>query len=189
MAYTKTVWVNGTTAIEHALLTNIENGIVAVHADLSKLFQTGTIVAFGGSTTPTGWLLCDGSLVSTTTFAALFAVTGHAYNGGADPGGGNFKLPDFRDRQIIGVSATKVRGSTGGTRPHAHSISSDGAHTHSGTSGAASASSNIQSFPNTDFSSGTHTHSITVPASGGHSHTLAGTVDTAYSGVRFLVKT
>jgi microcystin-dependent protein len=35
---------------------------------------TGTVGAFAGVTTPNGWLLCDGSSVSRTTYAALWAA-------------------------------------------------------------------------------------------------------------------
>ena len=35
---------------------------------------TGMISPYAGNTAPTGWLLCDGSAVSRTTYAALFAV-------------------------------------------------------------------------------------------------------------------
>src|SRR3954464_11505464 len=43
---------------------------------------TGTIIAFGGGMPPAGWLLCDGTAVSRTTYAALFAVTGVSFGGG-----------------------------------------------------------------------------------------------------------
>lgn len=35
---------------------------------------TGMIAPFGGVSAPSGWLLCDGSAVSRTTYAALFAI-------------------------------------------------------------------------------------------------------------------
>jgi microcystin-dependent protein len=38
------------------------------------LAPTGTLVPYSGTTAPTGWLLADGSAVSRTTYAALFAV-------------------------------------------------------------------------------------------------------------------
>lgn len=64
---------------------------------------TGTVVDFAGSSAPTGWLLCNGATVSQATYAALFAITGHAY--GADPGGGNFILPDCRGKATVGYLA------------------------------------------------------------------------------------
>ena len=55
----------------------------------------GTIVAFGGTTAPTGWLICDGSAISRTTYAGLFAVIGTAY--GAGDGSTTFNLPNYSD--------------------------------------------------------------------------------------------
>jgi Microcystin-dependent protein len=53
----------------------------------------GTIVMYISSTvTPSGWLYCDGSSKSTTTYSRLFAVIGYTFGGS----GANFSLPDFR---------------------------------------------------------------------------------------------
>jgi microcystin-dependent protein len=41
-----------------------------------------------------GWLLCDGTAVSTTTYSGLFALTGYQFGGG----GATFNLPDMRGR-------------------------------------------------------------------------------------------
>ena len=40
---------------------------------------TGLITSFAGGTAPTGWLLCDGSSVSTTTYSDLYSVIGTTY--------------------------------------------------------------------------------------------------------------
>ena len=53
----------------------------------------GAIMPYGGSTAPTGWLLCDGSAVSRTTYAALYAVIGTTY--GSGDGNTTFNLPDL----------------------------------------------------------------------------------------------
>ena len=60
----------------------------------------GAIMAFGGSAAPAGWLLCDGSAVSRTTFAALFAAISTAY--GSGDGSTTFNLPDLRGRAAVG---------------------------------------------------------------------------------------
>jgi phage-related tail fiber protein len=52
-------------------------------------------------TAPPGWLLCDGSAVSRTSYATLFAVMGTAY--GAGDGATTFNLPDFRGRFLRGT--------------------------------------------------------------------------------------
>jgi len=63
---------------------------------------TGSVIIWGGTTVgslPTGWLICDGSLVLKATYAALFAVIGNSYYNGKltgtpiDPT--LFNLPDL----------------------------------------------------------------------------------------------
>ena len=51
----------------------------------------GAIQAFGGSTAPSGWLLCNGAAVSRTTYSDLFAVIGTRY--GSGDGSTTFNLP------------------------------------------------------------------------------------------------
>ena len=74
-----------------------------IQALASILVPTGCVQAFAGSTTPQGWLLCDGSAVSRTTYAALFAVIGTTY--GAGNGSTTFNLPNLVDKFVQG-SAT-----------------------------------------------------------------------------------
>jgi microcystin-dependent protein len=95
----------------------------------------GGIIAYGGTSAPTGWHLCDGSVHGS---AALQSVLGSA------------TTPDLRDRFIVGAGASYARGNTGGAasvtlteaqsglRTHNHSAYSVGEgqeHTHSGTTG------------------------------------------------------
>ena len=51
-----------------------------------------------------GCLLCDGSAVSRSQYAALFAAVGTTYGSGAGDGV-TFSLPDFRQRVIMGAGA------------------------------------------------------------------------------------
>lgn len=60
----------------------------------------GTIVAYGATTAPEGWLLCDGSAVSRATYATLFSAIGTSF--GAGDGTSTFNLPDFRGRFLRG---------------------------------------------------------------------------------------
>lgn len=64
---------------------------------------TGSITAFGGSSAPGGWLTCDGSAVSRTTYASLFSVISTTY--GTGDGSTTFNLPDLRSRTPIGTGA------------------------------------------------------------------------------------
>jgi microcystin-dependent protein len=72
----------------------------------------GTVVAFAGSVVPAGWLLCDGSPVSRTQYAALFAATAIAF--GTGDGVNTFNLPDLRAAGVrgVGASAQFVRNAT-----------------------------------------------------------------------------
>lgn len=54
--------------------------------------KVGSIKAFGGSVAPFGWLICDGSAISRTLYAELFAIIGTTY--GAGDGSTTFNLPN-----------------------------------------------------------------------------------------------
>lgn len=55
--------------------------------------KPGTIIVWSTSTAPAGYLICDGSAVSRTTYAALFAVIGTTY--GEGDGNSTFNLPNY----------------------------------------------------------------------------------------------
>jgi len=85
----------------------------------------GVVMAFGGNTAPTGWLECDGSAVSRTTYSDLFNNIGT--NFGAGDGTNTFNLPDVRGEFIRGwdngrdVDSGRVIGSTQGESIQSHS--------------------------------------------------------------------
>jgi microcystin-dependent protein len=83
-------------------------------AVLAKFTPAGSILAFGGTVAPTGYLLCDGSAVSRTTYADLFAVIGTAF--GSGNGSTTFNLPDFRGRFLRGVDGGAGRDPDRATR-------------------------------------------------------------------------
>lgn len=65
----------------------------------------GTISEYGGSSAPNAqWLMCDGSAVSRTTYAGLFAILSTTY--GVGDGSTTFNLPDLRGRVPVGLNAT-----------------------------------------------------------------------------------
>lgn len=77
---------------------------------------TGTVKMFAGASAPTGYMVCDGSGLDTTTYASLFAVIGYTYGGA----GATFNLPDLRGRMPVGV------GTGAGLTPRALGDSSGG---------------------------------------------------------------
>jgi microcystin-dependent protein len=78
-------------------------------AQVSSLFTAqstvpaGTILAYGGTTGPTGFLLCDGGSYLRTDYADLFTAIGTAF-GAADST--HFNVPDFRGRFLRGYDGT-----------------------------------------------------------------------------------
>jgi hypothetical protein len=67
----------------------------------------GVVTAFAGPTAPSGWLSCDGSAVSRTTYANLFAAIGTA--SGSGDGSTTFNLPDYRGMFLRGVDSGSGR--------------------------------------------------------------------------------
>lgn len=71
-----------------------------IQSMVTMLAPVGSVQAYAGSTTPDGWLLCDGSAVSRTDYASLFDVIGTTY--GAGDGTDTFNLPDLVDKFVQG---------------------------------------------------------------------------------------
>lgn len=94
--------------------------------------QIGSVINFGFSPIPSAYLFCDGSAVSRTTYAALFATIGLQY--GIGDGSTTFNLPDRRGRVGVGVGGVYLRGDKAGTETHILTTSQIPAHTHTGSS-------------------------------------------------------
>lgn len=95
----------------------------------------GAVMAYAGAAAPSGWLFCDGSLVSRTTYAALFAAIGTLY--GAGDGSTTFGLPDFRGDVLVGQAASgtfATLGASGGEAAHTIQLTEMPVHDHSPTS-------------------------------------------------------
>lgn len=159
----------------------------------------GIIHAYGGTTAPTGFLLCDGSAVSRTTYAALFAIISTAY--GSGNGTTTFNLPDFRQKFLLGKAAAgtgSTLGGTGGAIDHLHTINpanttttSGGSHNHTGVTGAPSATAQATALGPV-VGSGTHTHAISTD--GTHTHDVdivqfnSGTENPPFQVVNYIIK-
>lgn len=67
------------------------------------LVPIGSILPYGGSTAPAGYLLCDGSEVQIGSYSELFQVIGYSYKPAVLLIGKNtFALPDLRGRFPLG---------------------------------------------------------------------------------------
>lgn len=115
--------------------------ITRASAGASSSLPAGTVIDFAGSTPPSGWLECDGSAVSRTTYATLFAAIGTTW--GVGDGSTTFELPDLRGRTTLGAGTgdtltARTLGATGGREAHTevaahgHNITDTG-HTHGPT--------------------------------------------------------
>lgn len=71
---------------------------------------TGTILPWSSTSLPSGFLECNGQSVSTSTYAALFAVIAYTYGGS----GASFNVPNLQDNVALGRSPGKALASTGG---------------------------------------------------------------------------
>ena len=171
----------------------------------SALAQVGEIKMWPVATPPAGYLVCDGSQVSRTTYAALFALVGTAF--GAGDGSTTFNLPNYTNRMAIGAGGLYSAAATGGSKDaiavaHTHSFSAttgnqsadhthsgnttgDGTHAHgafsgnfltTGTSPYALSSGSEVTAASTTGLGGQHAHTFTTGGvSANHTHSVSGT--------------
>jgi microcystin-dependent protein len=132
---------------------------------------TGEVKMWATATAPTGYLMCDGSLVSRTTYALLYAVIGDTF--GAGDGSTTFRLPSFRDRMPIGAGATYSANTTGGSTD-AVVVS----HTHSATPSLSA--SHALTFSGDALPAHSHTVPTTSGQGSGFSFAYTGTNPSAY---------
>lgn len=126
----------------------------------------GTVVPYMFPNAPVGFLICDGSILSRTGYADLFALANSAgligTVFGAGDGSTTFALPDMRGRTIVGVG-TNADVSTLGANDNLTVASRTPKHTHDVPAHYhGKGTLNITS-------SGSHTHTITDP---GHTHPI-----------------
>lgn len=71
-------------------------------AGLGSAIPSGVAFPYAGKTVPSGFMACNGGTISRTTYAKLFAAIGTAW--GAGDGSTTFKLPDWRNRTVMGAN-------------------------------------------------------------------------------------
>ena len=126
----------------------------------SNIVPSGALMPFAGTSAPTGYLLCDGSAVSRSTYATLFAALDNGNIYGAGDGSSTFNLPDLRGRVIAGQddmggsSANRLTNQTGGLNGDDLGATG-GSETHTLTT--AQLASHTHTFSDTD------THTVSFP--------------------------
>ena len=124
----------------------------------SNIVPSGALMPYAGTSAPTGFLLCDGSAVSRTTYATLFSAISTTY--GSGDGSSTFNLPDLRGRVIAGqddmggASANRLTNQTGGLNGDDLGATG-GSETHTLTT--AQLASHTHTFSDTD------THTVSFP--------------------------
>lgn len=125
-------------------LVNVANGTGttdgAAFGQLTTLLPPGIVLPTAGQAVPAGYLLCDGTAYSRTTYAALYAVISTLY--GAGDGVTTFQVPNLIGRVIAGVDQTGsvlstftintpgTPGGFGGTQGHTLAVSELTPHNH-----------------------------------------------------------
>lgn len=147
---------------------------------------TGEVRMFSGTaaTKPTGWLVCDGSAVSRTTYSALFAVIASRYGDGN--GTTTFNLPNMASYFPIGVADGTGTGSagsmSGSTDGHTLTTAEIPAHTHT-IPRYRQAGGSYSLYG--DGAYGDTIDSGSIGGSGSHTHTLTAAVPTP-ANVKFI---
>jgi microcystin-dependent protein len=100
-------WTSGET-VTPAKLNSTAAPTVALTAEEST--PAGAVMAFAMNSAPAGWLAANGSNVSRSTYAALFAAIGTTY--GAGDGSTTFALPDLRGIFVRGSDSQTISGTT-----------------------------------------------------------------------------
>lgn len=135
MYFTETHWDDMVTGIlvehnqdgTHGAITASSVSIGGV----SLMNPVGTVLTYAGSSAPTGYLLCDGTAISRTTYANLYAVIGTTYGVGDNTT--TFNLPDLKGRIPVGknTGTFSTLGGTGGAETHTLTEAQIPSHYHS----------------------------------------------------------
>jgi microcystin-dependent protein len=136
----------------------------------NNIVPVGSLLMWSTAAAPTDYLICDGTTVSETTYADLFAVVGTTFNTGGE-GAGNFRLPAFNGRAPIGVGTytdavsggiTRVLGTQYGAAQHQLTISEMPSHGHDIRAGDGGIAQQIPPYGNAEsfagFDAGTQTY-------------------------------
>ena len=165
---------------------------------------TATIVPWSTASVPTGFLECNGTAVSRSTYSALFAIVGTTY--GVGDGSTTFNVPDLQDNVPIGKSPTKNVASTGGANTVASTGNVGGStgsytltepeipsHSHGGGGTQFGGSQNQPGEPLKGY---TPTSTGSTGGGGGHAHNMSATftgdatsVVQPYLTVMYIIKT
>lgn len=171
---------------------------------INIIIPAGMIRMFGGPSIPPGWLVCDGTAVSRTTYAALYAAIGTYW--GAGDNINTFNLPDLRGRSPLGYVNIATGGITGrgfaslgGEEYHVLSVGELAYHAHGVTDNGHGHPGSVDTGHGHGINDGGHAHTyysgaVSPPINmggGGNSWTASGTspASTSTNGTGISIQT
>ena len=125
--------------------------------DITNRSEVGTIKPWGKAAAPAGYLLCDGSAVSRTTYADLFAVISTTY--GTGDNSTTFNVPDLQGKFPQGKSGTTNLATTGGANTVTVSVTNNQAATNA-TNQTVSITGSIANTSLTTAQLSSHSHGV-----------------------------
>lgn len=153
--------------------------------------KAGFVQPFAGATPPIGWALCNGAVMSQTTYPDLFTQIGTTWDlaakqdgtGGnyTSPGAGNFRLPDLRGVFLRGVGTSSKADGNGDITVTLAGFSNDSTAVNALATSSSTVTGTITH--NTSAVTGTITmnsSSVTGTTNIGHTHgssSISGSVD------------
>lgn len=163
-----------------------QSGVASPRVESSTVATSSTageVMMYAGSSIPSGWLLCDGSAVSRSTYKDLFNAISTTY--GTGDGSTTFNLPDFRSRFPIGAGTFAALGDGDANAESARTPQ----HSHGAGTLVNSSFDHTQATNTT--ASGT-ANRLTSPVT--HNHTISGSTGTTgknaipYQSVNFIIR-
>jgi microcystin-dependent protein len=143
--------------------------------DIVNRSEVGAIKPWTKSTAPAGYLLCDGTAVSRTTYADLFAVISTTY--GVGDGSTTFNVPDLQGKMPQGYDGNTYNlAGTGGANTVTVAVTNNQAATNT-TNQAVTVTGSISNTSLTEAQLAAHTHPLgttNVDMSPGPKSRLAG---------------
>ena len=109
------------------VLEEVKKIAQALRTEMAKAIPVGTIAMFGADRDPEGWLRCDGRVLQRSVYPALFSAIGTTYG---STNSGDFRIPDIRERSVVGTGTKYRPGDAGGNTLLTLSIAQIPAHTH-----------------------------------------------------------
>lgn len=109
------------------VLEEVKKIAQAIRTELATAIPVGTIAMYGADRDPEGWLRCDGRILQRSAYPALFSAIGTTYG---STNSGDFRIPDIRERSVVGTGTKYSPGDKGGNALLTLSIAQIPAHTH-----------------------------------------------------------